>query len=177
MAGCWATDLSKQFWTFLAIGLAVVAIGVGVTWVGSKGSHVDLTGQILKMRVHEMNPNASLAVIDFRITNPADVNFMVKTVEVELTPASGDPVIGMPISKPDVENIFKYEKFLGSKYNDVLTIRDKIDPHQKMDRMVGVRFEMGEAAIEARKNLKLRIQDMDGAIAEITEKRATNKHE
>ncbi len=118
-----------------------------------------------------MNPNASLVVVDFRVQNPADVNFMVKNVEVELTPATGDPVIGMPISKPDVENVFKYEKFLGSKYNDVLTIRDKIDPHQKMDRMVGVRFELPETAIEGRKNLRLRIQDMDGAIAEIAEKK------
>ncbi len=169
--------MSKQFWIFLAIGLAVVAAGVGITWVGSKGSHVDLKGQIIKVRSHQMNPKATLVVIDFRVTNPADVNFMVKNVEVELTPQSGYPVIGMSISKPDVENVFKYEKFLGPKFNDVLSIRDKIDPHQRMDRMVGARFEMSEADFEARKELKLRIQDMDGAIAEIAEKPATNQHE
>jgi hypothetical protein len=164
--------LSKTFWTFLGVGLAVVAIVVTLSWVGSKGSHVDLEGEILKVRSHQMNPNATLVVIDFRIKNPADVNFMVKNVEVELTPESGDPVIGMPISKADVDNIFKYEKYLGTKYNDVLTIRDKIDPHQKMDRMVGVRFELSDAAVQARKALKIRILEMDNATVEITENRA-----
>ena len=163
--------MTKQFWTFLAIGLAVVAIAVGITWVGSKGSHLELTGQILKVRTHQMNPNATLMVVDFRISDPSDIGFVVRNVQVELTPASGDPVTGMAISKPDVENVFKYEKYLGSKYNDVLTIRDKIDPHQTVDRMVGVRFELSEEAIQARKSLKVRFEDMDGAAAEITEKK------
>ena len=163
--------MSKQFWTFLAIGIAVVAVAVSVTWVGSKGSHLELTGNVLKVRSHQMNPKATLVVVDFRVENPSNIGFMVKNVEVQLIPASGDPVTGMSISRPDIENVFKYEKFLGTKYNDVLTIRDKIDPHQKMDRMVGARFETSEADFQARKAIRLRLEDMDGAISEITEVR------
>jgi len=172
MAGCWAIEfVTKQFWTFLAIGLAVVAVAVGVTWVGSKGAHLELDGEILKVRTFQMNPNASLVMVDFRVTNPSDVQFVVQNAEIQLTPASGDPVIGTSISKPDIENVFKYERLLGPKYNDVLSIRDKVAPHEKMDRMAGARFEFGEAAIEARKGLVLRIRDVDGAVAELTEKR------
>ena len=48
---------------------------------------------------------------------------------------------------------FKYEKTArGESYNDVLSIKDKIAPHQTVDRMAGVRFELGEQAIDARKS-------------------------
>jgi hypothetical protein len=52
----------------------------------------------------------------------------------------------------------------------VLSIRDKISPRQTADRMVGARFELGESAIDTRKSIKLQIEDMDGAMAEIGEK-------
>jgi hypothetical protein len=163
--------VSKQFWTFLAIGVAVVAIAIGVTLVGSKGSHLELNGEILKVRTMQLNPNATLVVVDFRVANPSDVGFMVKEVAVELLPTEGEPVRGASISKPDVENVFKYEKLLGTKYNAVLTIRDKIVPRKKIDRMVGVRFELSEAAVDARKAIRLHIVDMDGPSAELIEKR------
>ena len=162
--------MSKQFWTFLGIGLAIVVVVVLMTLWGTKGSHLELDGRILKVRVLSLNPNASIVVVDFRAKNPSDLLFMVKNVTIVLTPATGDPVDGAPISKADVENVFKYEKLLGDKYNDVLSIRDRITPHQSVDRMVGARFELGEAAIDGRKSIKLQIEDMDGAVAEITEK-------
>ena len=159
--------MSKQFWTFLGIGLAIVVVVVVMTLWGTKGSHLELDGKILKVRVLSLNPNASIVVVDFRAKNPSDLLFMVKNVTMVLTPATGGPVDGTPIARADVENVFKYEKLLGDKYNDVLSIRDKITPHQSVDRMVGARFELGEAAIDARKSIKLQIEDMDGAVANI----------
>jgi hypothetical protein len=156
---------------FLGIGLAVVALGVGVTLLSTKGAHLELDGRILHVRVLSLNPNASIVVLDFRAKNPSDVQFVVKNVELILEPASGEPLTGTSISKADVDNVFKYEKILGPKYNDVLSIRDKIGARQTLDRMDGARFELGEAAIDARKSIKIRIEDMDGTIAEIIEKK------
>jgi len=156
---------------FLGIGLAVVAAGLGVTLLSTKGAHLELDGRILHVRVLSLNPNASIVVLDFRAKNPSDVQFVVKNVEMVLEPASGEPLTGVSISKADVDNVFKYEKLLGPKYNDVLTIRDKIGPHESIDRMDGARFELGETAIDSRKSIRLRIQDMDGTIAEIVEKK------
>lgn len=156
---------------FLGIGLAVVAAGIGVTLMSTKGAHLELDGSILHVRVLSLNPNASIVVLDFRAKNPSDVQFVVKNVELILEPASGEPLTGMSISKADIDNVFKYDKIIGPKYNDVLSIRDKISGHQSVDRMDGARFELGEAAIDARKSIKLRIEDMDGTIAEITEKK------
>jgi hypothetical protein len=163
--------VSKQFWTFLIIGLAVVGIGIFFLLFSTKSNHLELDGKILKVRILSLNPNASIVVVDFRENNPSDVGFLVKTVLMKLDPASGDAAEGTPISKFDVENVFKYEKLLGPKYNDVLSIRDKIAPHQTVDRMVGARFELGESAIEARKDIRLQIEDMDGTVAELIEKK------
>jgi hypothetical protein len=162
--------VSKQFFTFLGIGLAVVVAAIVMTLWGTKGSHLELAGKILKVRVLSLNPNASVVVVDFRVSNPSDLLFVVKNVAMTLTPATGQPVDGTPISKYDVENVFKYEKLLGEKYNDVLSISDKVARHQTVDRMVGARFELGEPAIDSRKSLKVQIEDMDGAIAVIGEK-------
>jgi|SRR5580700_10987309 hypothetical protein len=156
---------------FLGIGLAVVAAGLGITLLSTKGAHLELDGRILHVRILSLNPNASIVVLDFRAKNPSDVQFVVKNVEIVLEPASGEPLTGASISKADVDNVFKYEKILGPKYNDVLTIRDRIGAHESVDRMDGARFELGESAIDSRKSIKVRIQDMDGTIAEIVEKK------
>ena len=167
--------MTKQFWTFLGIGLAVVVVAIVLTLAGTKGSHLELNGNILKVRVLSLNPNASIVILDFRAKNPSDLVFVVKNVTIVLEPGSGAAVEGALISKFDIENVFKYEKLLGEKYNEVLSIRDKIAPRQTVDRMVGARFELAEEAINARKSIKLRIEDMDGAVAELGEKQAGSR--
>jgi len=164
--------VSKQFWLLLGAGLAIVAAGLGILLMGTKGNHLELTGAILHTRTLALNPSASLVMVDFRIKNPSDVPFVVKSVTIQIDPAKGDTLDGKGISKPDVENVFKYEKLLGPKFNEVLSIRDRIAPHQSMDRMAGARFELADSAIDARKAIHVRIEDMDGTVAEIGERTA-----
>jgi len=162
--------VSKQFWILLGVGLVVVAAGLGLLLVGTKGNHLELDGTILHTRVLPLNSKASLVMVDFRVKNPSDVPFVVKSVTIELAPASGETIDGTPISKYDVENVFKYEKLLGPKFNDVLSIRDRVGPHESVDRMAGARFELSDSDIDARKSLHVRIEDLDGTVAEIGEK-------
>jgi hypothetical protein len=168
MEGC---SVTKQFWIFLVVGLAVVGALVYGVLLGTKGAHVDLTGEILKVRVLAVTPQASLVVVDFRVTNPADVPFVVNEVRTLLDDGGAEPLEGAFISKPDVNIMFKYGKLLGPKYNDVLSIRDKVAPHQTVDRMVGTRFELPESRVDARKGIRLRIEEVDGAVVEIGEKK------
>ncbi len=171
MAGCSVTRriVTKQFWTFLAIGLAAVGAGIGLMFFSTQGAHLDLKGEILKVRVLALNPQASLVVADFRISNPSNVRFVVRTVEMRLDPISGEPVDGAMFSKFDTENVFKYEKLLGPKYNDVLSIKDQIAPHQTVDRMAGARFELPESTIDLRKDIHLSIVDLDGTVVDLIE--------
>ena len=163
------SGMSKQFWLFLLVGLAVAG---GLVWVllfSTQSNHLELTGSILKVRVLALN-NASLVMADFRVTNPSGLPFVVKNGELQLDPFSGDPVVAKQVSKTDIDNVFKYQKLIGPKYNEVLTLRDRVPAGTTVDRMVGGRFELVESAIARRKALRLRIEDVDGTVAVIAEK-------
>lgn len=161
--------MSKQFWIFLLVGLAVVGVLISTTLVSTKSAHLELTGSILKVRTVALSEKASLVLLDFRVTNPSGIPFVVKDVSVTLDPGSGDPIEGTVASKADVDNVVRYEKLAGPKFNDVLSIRDRISPGQTMDRMAAARIEAPEAIVESRKLVRIKIQDMDGAEAEITD--------
>jgi hypothetical protein len=162
--------MSKQFFIYLLAGLAVVAILLFALLTGTKGAHLRLEGKILKVRVLALpGSSASLVMVDFRVTDPSDVPFVVSAVRLRLQPAQGDPAEGLTISKPDMAAVFQYERLLGPKYNDVLGAQDRIHPHQSFDRMAGARFEMPEATVAARRGLKLVIEEVDGTVAELAE--------
>jgi hypothetical protein len=163
--------VGKQFWMSLLAGLAVVGIGIGWLLIGTKGNHLELTGTILKVRVMPLSPVASLVIVDFRVVNPSDVPFVMKGATLTLEQASGTLLDGMTVSKSDIENVFKYNPLLGPKFNDVLGIEDRIKPHQRMDRMVGARFEIPESTNEERKAIHLHVEEMNGVTADLVEKK------
>jgi hypothetical protein len=154
----------------MATGLAVVAALIFFLFGVTTGNHLRLEGKILKVRVYQQpSSGASLVFVDFRVGNPSDVPFMVDSVKLRMESASGETAEASAISKVDTENIFLYQKLLGPKYNDVLSVRDRIAPHQTMDRMAGARIELPEAAVDKRKSMTVVITDVDGAVAEIPE--------
>ena len=162
--------MSRQFWIFLVVGIAVVGLLISGIWFGSKSAHLELNGNILKIRVLALGGKASLVVADFRVTNPSGVNFVVSNLSLRLTPATGDPIEGVPASRGDVERVFAAQKLIGPHFNDVLGLRDPIPPRQTLDRMTAARFELPETAIHQRKGISLRLEDVDGTMAELTEK-------
>jgi hypothetical protein len=163
--------VNKQFLVFLAIGLAAVGIGIGFMWMGTKSNHLELTGSILKVRTLPLSPVASLVIVDFRALDSTDIAYVVKSATLTLEPASGETLEGMTVSKSDIENVFKYNPLLGPKFNDVLGIRDRIAAHQRVDRMVGARFEIPESKAEERKAMHLHLEELDGVTVDLVEKK------
>jgi hypothetical protein len=92
--------VTKQFWIFLVVGLAIVGALVYGVLMGTKGAHIDLVGEILKVRVLSVNPEASLVMVDFRVTNPADYPFVVSAVQMELDRAGAETVEGRRSPSP-----------------------------------------------------------------------------
>jgi hypothetical protein len=161
--------MSRQFWTFLGIGLAVVAVAlVSVLWV-NKGSHLELKGKILKVRTLSVEPNATILAIDFRVTNLADYVYMIKEAEVTMDTNDGKTLDATTISRDDTDRVFEFYKVLGPKYNQTLIQRDKIGPRETADRMLAVRVEAPLAAVDGRKDLHLKLDEADGAVSEIKE--------
>src|ERR1700690_3616940 len=134
--------MSKNFWIFLVVGLGIVAAGLGFVFLGTEKNHLDLTGQILKVRVLALDPKSSYVVADFRVKNPSGIDFVVKDVHLTIDPASGDPVQGSMTSKTEIDTIFQGLKLIGPKFNPVLSLRDTVKAGKTGDFMVAARFEL-----------------------------------
>lgn len=163
--------MSREFWVFLVVGLLVMSVAVVGILFWTRGERIELKGAVLKVRVQEMDERSAVAIVDFRFVNPSVHMFQVRTVTVTLEDARGNPVEGKVASEVDAQRLFQFYPVLGQKFNDTLRPRDKVASRQSMDRMVAVRFEVPESTVAARKNLRVRIEDVDGAVSEIAEKR------
>jgi len=164
------TILSKQFLLTFGIGLVVILIFVAGILYLQRGAHVELKGAILKVRTMGMDDNSSLAVVDFRFANPSDIPFVVRTVDVTATGSDGQNYTSTPVPEVDAKRIFEYYPILGQKFNASLITRDRIPPRTSEDRMIVARFEVPVAKLDIRKNLKIRIEDVDGPVSELVEK-------
>lgn|GEM_PF-862075 len=162
--------VSKQFWGFLIAGVAIVGAAIGFLLLGTKGNHLEVLGDILKVRTLPMS-NATIVIVDFRVRNPSDIPFVMKGATLTLETAKGEILDGTTVAKSDVETLFEYNKILGPKFNDVLGIKDRIPPRQKIDRMVSARFEIPEAQAEERKAIHLHLEEIDGVTADLVEKK------
>jgi hypothetical protein len=164
--------MGQRFWVFFLVGLAVVGAAIFGAFYSNRGSHVQLTGSILKVR---SLPDGDGAIVfaDFRVTNPAAIPFVVSSVKMTMETPEGEIANAVMFSKSDVENVTRYLKLLGPKYNDVLSIRDKLPPVETVDRMAAGRFSFPPKFLQQRKTLRLTIEEVDGVVAEITEKSAT----
>lgn len=151
-------------------GLGVIAIVVAGVLYMQRGAHLAPTGAILKVRTQALDESSSAAIIDFRIENASDYGLIVRQVGVTMEAKDGKIYEGSVASAVDTRNLFQYYPLLGQQYNDTLVIRDKIPPHQKIDRMIAARFGFPEKQLEDRKKLTVSVEDVDGATAVITGK-------
>lgn len=154
--------MSKNILLASLVGIAIVVVVVAVVLQAQKGAHIELTGKILKVRTAPIDENSSVAAVDFRVNDPASYAFMVKGVTLTLVKADGQQVDGETISEPDAKRLFDAITLLGPKYNASLIIGQRIAAHQTLDAMSSARFDVPDSVLEARKNLILRIDEVDG---------------
>jgi hypothetical protein len=163
--------MSKNILLASLAGIVVVVIAVAIILSTQRGAHIELTGKILKVRTAPIDDASSIAAVDFRVTDPADYAFMSKAVTLVVIDANGKEIEGSTVSEPDAKRLFDAIPLLGLKYNSSLIIGEKVPAHQTIDRMSSARFEVPDSVLEARKNLILRIEEVDGrATAEFKEK-------
>jgi hypothetical protein len=160
--------------TLIAGAIAVFLVGgvVGGILFSTRKNRVELTGKVLQVRSHMIDPENTVAVIDFRISNPSTQQFVVREVEVFLDKADGAPMDGAVFAEIDAQRAFQYYPVLGKKYNATLVLRDKIEPGQSVDRMILVRFSAPDELVRGRKAIRILIKDVDGPRSEIREQRS-----
>lgn len=161
--------MKNGFMIAFAIGIAVIAVVVTGVVVMQRGARVGLTGKVLKVRTAPLDENSSIAVLDFRFTNPSKYPFMVRTVSVLLEEKDGKSYDGDVVSEVDAKRLFENLPLLGPKFNDTLLMNDKIPPEGSADRMVAAHFAAPESRLEGRKRFVIRIEEVDGQITEFSE--------
>jgi hypothetical protein len=162
--------MQKDFARAFGIGLAIIALAVGGIFFMQRGDKIELPGKILKVRTAPLDEDSSIAVLDFRITNPSDVLFEVRTVSVELEDTAGKSYLGTPVSEMDAIRLFEGLPVLGQKFNNTLMMRERIGAHASQDRMIAARFQAPVSMLEARKRFVLRIEEVDGKTFEYSER-------
>jgi hypothetical protein len=162
--------MSKQFWAFLAVGLAIVAAAVAMIWSGTKSAHLDVDGKILKVRSIPVGEDSELVVADFRVTNPSGVPLVIREVSMQLEQfGQKEPMNGVEVSRSDVDTMFQAHPLLGAKDNDVLAPPETIPPGKTLYRMAEASFPLSHAAMGSRKGVVVHIEDIDGAGFDIAE--------
>lgn len=162
--------LTKTFLIAFGIGLVAVAIGISLYVAGTKGAHLNVTGKVMKVRTLATDEKNSIVIVDFRAKNEADIPFMSREAKIIVTKADGSEVEGDTIAKTDLDRVFDYYKILGQKYNPVLIQRDRIKGGELMDRMVAASVAIPESELENRKNVTVRLFDVDGQTFDVKEK-------
>ncbi len=162
--------MRSNFAVAFAVGLAAVAILVGGILFMQRGDAIDLTGKILKARTAPLDENSTIAVLDFRITNPSNILLEVRQVTLEMEDAAGKSTMGDVVSEGDAKRVFDAVPSLGPKFLTTLGMRERIAPHATSDHMVAARFQAPMAQIDARKRFILHIDEADGKSFEYAER-------
>jgi hypothetical protein len=157
----------RRLLPFVAIGLVIVAAVLSLTLYLTRGTHLELRGSIQKLRTLAVEDAGSIAVVDFRFINPSDYPFIVKKLTVTFATADGRTLEGDNISEVDARRVFEYYPVLGQKFNETLRLKEKVGARQAMDKMIAVRFNVAESEIQSPRQIRIRIDDVDGAVSEI----------
>lgn len=154
----------------ILVGFAVIAVGIFFVLNTTKKHHLELQGAIQKVRVYSAVPESTVVIMDMRLANPSTRLFRLRDVKATLVGADGKEYEGDNVAEVDARQLFQYVPSLGQKYNDTLMIRQEIRAGQSIDRMLGVRFDVPKEVVEKRKAIKLRLEDVDGPVTEVSTK-------
>jgi hypothetical protein len=169
--------MSTNILKMAGIGLAILAVVLAVIFFANRGSQIRLDGSIQQVRVQAMDSNSCVVIVDFRFINPADYPFVVRDATLHLSLDNGAPMRGAPVSIASAKQVFDYyskvNPDLGVQYNEIFRARDRVEPNESMDRMIMARFDVSASEAEARTDLTVRVEEVDGAVTEIHEERDT----
>src|SRR5258708_22630679 len=150
---------SRTLMVSVVLGAVIVALLIGSGLFMSRGAHLELKGRIQKERTGALDATHAVLVLDFRVTNPSDLPFVVKSVDVFLIDSRGQEVKGQYVAEADARPLFQAVPALGDKFNPTLVMREKIVSKQTVDRMVATPFDLPGAGVEARRCVVSKIQD------------------
>jgi len=162
--------VSKGFGIGFAITVAAIAGAIWWLADATKGNHLDPITKVGKVRIQKVDENESIVVLDFSLNNDSDRKLVVRTVEASLDSPDGSTTDGNVVAAADLLNIFRNYSELGEQYNPPFKAWDEVKPHERIDRMIGVRFDMPDDKLAKRKDIDLRLEDLSGIVVDLKAK-------
>ncbi|MDZ4800395.1 MAG: hypothetical protein SGI92_19735 [Bryobacteraceae bacterium] len=163
--------MNKQGLTVGLIAVVAVVAAVGAILFSTRHNKVEVKGQVLKVRSHQLSADRTVVLMDVRLENPSTQQFMVKDVEVYVDGSDGKPTQADIFSDVDGQRVIDYYPVLGKKYNPSLIRRDKIASGKTVDRTLLINVPISDVQFAARKGLRIVVQDADGPKSEFSEAR------
>ena len=154
----------------VVLGLAVVGAIVAFVLFRSQSQRTRLTGQVLKVRTHQPDPQRTIALVDIRLSNPSPQQFMVRETEIWIDTADGKSVQAELFSEVDAQRTVAYYAALGPKYTQGLLPRERIPTGGSVDRSFARSAPLSDDAFAARKRLRIVVHDVDGPSTKILER-------
>lgn len=144
----------------LVLALAVVGVAaLGYNWFSS-GPQPRLEGKITGVRLLEVEPEASILLVNFEVENITNLPFVAHERWLEIVDAEGDAHQGTTVNGVDMKPLFQYfAAELGGMKDEPFIAMTTIDPGEVERGLLAARFEMSKAQLEARKEIILRIVD------------------
>ena len=136
----------------------------------TKGNHLDPIAKVGKVRIQKVDENESIVVLDFSVDNDSDRKLVVRTVDAQLDSPDGSTTDGSVVAAGDLANIFKNYPLMGEQYNPPFKAWDEVKPHERIDRMIGVRFDVPDDKLAKRKDIDLRLEDLSGIVVNVKTK-------
>jgi hypothetical protein len=159
--------MSKSF----GIGFAVTAVAIPllVWWAlaSTKGNHLAPVTKVGKVRIQKVDDNESIVVLDFSVDNGSDRKLVVQTVTARLDGRDGSSVDGSIVAARDLDIVFRNYPEMGERYNPPFKAWDEVKPHERLDRMVGIRFDVPDEKLAKRKDIDLALQDISGTVVDL----------
>lgn len=155
---------------FVGLGLLIIAALVGFVFFTNRGSQIRIEGTMKKVRLQQLAENNTLAVFDFRFSNPADYPFVVADVTSTCTLKGGREIAGELVTDADVKPLFEYHALtLGAKFNESLIRKSRVAPKTLEDRMIAMTYPVSADTLAGRTGCVLHVKDVDGAVSDIRE--------
>lgn len=162
--------MTAKFPIFFGIAVLLLAFALWFGNFSTSDSRLQVTGEIMKVRSMELTPDSSLVILDFRMKNESNVNFVLKESLILWTDSEGKEREATHVAKPDLERILQYAQQAGPKYNEMFVVREKLTGKAMLDRMVSASVPVSDATFAKRQSVKLRLTDLDGQVFEFLER-------
>jgi len=150
----------------LVILLAVGAVALAALFFTS-GPAPRLEGEITEVRTLSVEPEAAVALVNFRAENITRNNVVAYERDMEIIDAEGQTHRGTTVNTIDIQDLFEYFPQLGGMKDEPFGAKTEIPSGETVRGLVAARFEVSQETLDNRQALIIRVTDGVGRVTSL----------